>query len=146
MNFYWSNAIPFQKPSNEFRSYMFSWISTLTEVISIRNWVRNLRFFHRQNQWRPLITPWLNAAEPNWQWRKIIRDDDDRQINLRSNTHGCELKTFIHKEKFNYNIHLRNWNKFNQTAFVLEFPDIKWNSTLELYQENVDSIFPKLSW
>ena len=28
---------------------------------------------------------------------KIIRydDDDDRQINLRSNTHGCELMTYV---------------------------------------------------
>ena len=34
MNFYWSHAIPLQKLSNE-RSYKFSWISTLTEVISI---------------------------------------------------------------------------------------------------------------
>ena len=35
MNFYWSHAISIQKLSNE-RSYKFSWISTLTEVISIR--------------------------------------------------------------------------------------------------------------
>ena len=35
MNFYWSYAIPIQKLSNE-RSYKFSRILTLTEVISIR--------------------------------------------------------------------------------------------------------------
>ena len=35
MNFYWSHAIPFQKLSNE-RSYKFSRILTLREVISIR--------------------------------------------------------------------------------------------------------------
>ena len=35
MNFYWSHAIPLQKLSNE-RSYKFSWILTLTELISIR--------------------------------------------------------------------------------------------------------------
>ena len=68
MNFYWSHAISLQKQSDE-RSYKFSWILTLTEVISIRN----LRFFYRQRKWRPLITPWLNAAEPNWQQRKIVR-------------------------------------------------------------------------
>ena len=34
MNFYWSHAIALQKLSNE-RSYKFSLISTLTEVISI---------------------------------------------------------------------------------------------------------------
>ena len=35
MNFYWCHAIALQKLSNE-RFYKFSWISTLTEVISIR--------------------------------------------------------------------------------------------------------------
>ena len=35
MNFYWSHAIPLQKLSNE-RSYKFSRILTLTEVINIR--------------------------------------------------------------------------------------------------------------
>ena len=35
MNFYWSRAIALPKLSNE-RSYKFSWISTLTEVIRIR--------------------------------------------------------------------------------------------------------------
>ena len=35
MNFYWSHATALQKLSNE-RSYKFSWILTLTEVISIR--------------------------------------------------------------------------------------------------------------
>ena len=35
MNLYWSHAIPLQTLSNE-RSYKFSRISTLTEVISIR--------------------------------------------------------------------------------------------------------------
>ena len=35
MNFYWFHAISLQKLSNE-RSYKFSWILTLTEVISIR--------------------------------------------------------------------------------------------------------------
>ena len=35
MNFYWSHTIALQKLSNE-RSYKFSWILTLTEVISIR--------------------------------------------------------------------------------------------------------------
>ena len=35
MNFYWSHAIALQKLSNE-RSYKFSWILTLAEVISIR--------------------------------------------------------------------------------------------------------------
>ena len=73
MNFYRSHAIALQKLSNQ-RFYKFSWILTLTEVISIRN----LRFFYRQRKWRPLMTPWLNAAEPNWQSRKIVRDDDDR--------------------------------------------------------------------
>ena len=34
MNFYWSHTIPLQKLSNE-RSHKFSWILTLTEVISI---------------------------------------------------------------------------------------------------------------
>ena len=77
MNFYWSHAIPLQKLSDE-RSYKFSWILTLTEVISIRNF----RFFDRQNKWRPLITPWLNVAEPNWQSRKIVRDDDNHHDTL----------------------------------------------------------------
>ena len=36
MSFYWSHAIALQKLSNE-RSYKFSWILTLTEVISFRN-------------------------------------------------------------------------------------------------------------
>ena len=35
MYFYWFYAIPLQKLFNE-RSYKFSWISTLTEVISIK--------------------------------------------------------------------------------------------------------------
>ena len=35
MNFYWSHTIPLQQLSNE-RSYQFSWILTLIEVISIR--------------------------------------------------------------------------------------------------------------
>ena len=35
MNFYWSHATPLQKLSND-RSYKFSWIFPLTEVISIR--------------------------------------------------------------------------------------------------------------
>ena len=35
MNFYWSHTIGLQTISNE-RSYKFSWILTLTEVISIR--------------------------------------------------------------------------------------------------------------
>ena len=35
MNFYWSHAILLQKLSNE-HCYKFSWILTLTEVISIR--------------------------------------------------------------------------------------------------------------
>ena len=35
MNFYWSHAIALQKLPNE-RSYKFSWILTLTEVLSIR--------------------------------------------------------------------------------------------------------------
>ena len=35
MNFYWSQAIALQTLSNE-RSYKFSWILTLTEVICIR--------------------------------------------------------------------------------------------------------------
>ena len=35
LNFYWSHAIALQKLSKE-RSYKFSWILTLTEVISIR--------------------------------------------------------------------------------------------------------------
>ena len=35
MNLYWSHAIPLQKRSNK-RCYKFSWILTLTEVISIR--------------------------------------------------------------------------------------------------------------
>ena len=35
MNFYWSHTIPLQIMSNE-RSYNFSWILALTEVISIR--------------------------------------------------------------------------------------------------------------
>ena len=57
MNFYWSHPIALQKLSNE-RSYKFSWILTLTEVIC----VRNLRFFYRQNKWRPLITPYLERS------------------------------------------------------------------------------------
>ena len=36
MNFYWSHDIALQKLSNERCSYKFSWILTLTEVISIR--------------------------------------------------------------------------------------------------------------
>ena len=35
MNFYWSHSIALQKLSNE-RSYKYSWILTLTEVINIR--------------------------------------------------------------------------------------------------------------
>ena len=35
MHFYWSHTISLQKLSNE-RSYKFSWILTLTELISIR--------------------------------------------------------------------------------------------------------------
>ena len=78
MNFYWSHAIPLQKLSNE-RSYKFSWILTLTEVITIRN-VR----FDRQRKWRS-----LNAADPKTAYQEIIRY---RRQTLRSNTDGCELK------------------------------------------------------
>ena len=42
MNFYWSHAIALQKLSHE-RSYKFSWILTLTEVISIR--ILRMRLF-----------------------------------------------------------------------------------------------------
>ena len=71
VNFYWSHAIDLFNncPFNVLIS--FSWILTLTEVISIRN----LRFFDRQRKWRLLITPWLNAAEPNWQSKKLFWDD-----------------------------------------------------------------------
>ena len=41
MNFYWSHADLLQKLSDE-RSYKFSWILTLTEVISIR--ILRMRF------------------------------------------------------------------------------------------------------
>ena len=84
INFNWSDAIPLQKLSYE-RSYKFSWILTLTEVISIRN----LRFFYHQREWCPLITPWLDAAEPNWQSRKIVRRWLKITTDLRSNTHSC---------------------------------------------------------
>ena len=42
MNLYWSHTIALQKLSNE-RSYKFSWILTLTEVISIR--ILRMRIF-----------------------------------------------------------------------------------------------------
>ena len=87
MNFYWFHAIFFrdlhmciifaiialQKLSNE-RSYKFSFILTLTEVISIRN----LRFFDRQRKWCPLNA--ANAAEPKRHIKKLFgTDDDDRR-------------------------------------------------------------------
>ena len=92
MNFYWSHAIPLPNLSNE-RSYKFSWILTLTEVISIRN----LKFFARLKKWHPINS--ANAAEP----KQIISNnyslrwqtDDRRQMKLRSNTHGCELTSWI---------------------------------------------------
>ena len=61
MNFYWSHAIALQKLSNE-RSYKFSRILTLTEVISI------------------IL---LKEKSP-------VKNYSRRQ-NLRSNTHSCEL-------------------------------------------------------
>ena len=72
MNFYWSHAIALQKLSNE-RYYKLSWILTLTEVISIRN----LRFFARLKQWRPLNS--ANAAEPKRHIKKLFATDDNRQ-------------------------------------------------------------------
>ena len=44
------------------------------------------------------------AAEPKRHYQKIIRyDDDDRQMKLRSNTHGCELNIIQTKLfKINY--------------------------------------------
>ena len=82
VNFYWSHAIALQKLSNE-RSYKFSSILTLTEVISIRN--------SRLKQWRPLNSAY--AAEPKRHIKKLFATDDDdkRRRKLRSNTHGCEL-------------------------------------------------------
>ena len=87
MNFYWSHSIALQKLSNE-RSYKFSWILTLTEVISI---YRNLRFFALASNngvhnliKREVSREKLKSPVKNYSRRR-------RQINLRSNTHGCEL-------------------------------------------------------
>ena len=91
MNFYWSHPIALQKLSNE-RCYKFSWILTLTEVISI---IRNLRFFARLKKCRPLNQGTLNSAnvaEPKRHIKNYSRrQTTDRQMKLRSNTHGCEL-------------------------------------------------------
>ena len=71
MNFYWSHAIPLQKMSNE-RSYKFSRILTLTEVISIRK----LRFFAHLKKWRPLNS--ANAVEPKRHIKKLFATTADR--------------------------------------------------------------------
>ena len=91
MNFYWSHSIALQKLSNE-RSYKFSWILTLTEVISIRN----LRFFALASNngvhnliKREVSREKLKSRVKNHSRRR--QTTTDRQINLRSNTHGCEL-------------------------------------------------------
>ena len=74
MNFYWSHAIALQKLSNE-RSYKFSWI--LTEVISIRSLTMRIILLKEKSPVEKLKSPVKNYSR--------------RQINLRSNTHGCEL-------------------------------------------------------
>ena len=86
MNFYWSDSIALQKLSNE-RSYKFSRILTLTEVIRIRffalasnNGVHNL--IKGEVSREKLKSPVKNYSR---------QTTDDRQIHLRSNTHGCEL-------------------------------------------------------
>ena len=71
MNFYRSHASPLQKLSNE-RSYKFSLILTLTEVISIRN----LRFFRSPKKM-------ANAAEPKRHIKKLFATDDNRQTTDR---------------------------------------------------------------
>ena len=53
MNFYRSHDIALQKLSNE-RSYKFSWILTLTEVISI--WILRMRIISAiMNIYRPHV-------------------------------------------------------------------------------------------
>ena len=98
VNLYWSHPIALQKLSNE-RSYKFSWILTLTELISIRilrmriiSTIMNLYCSHaialqKLSNERSYRFSWiltltevkkmalLNAAEPNWQSRKIVRDN-----------------------------------------------------------------------
>ena len=54
------------------------------------------------------------------------------------------IKNNYPDKKIKHNIHRRNWNKFDQAEFVLDFIDINWNSTLDLDKENVDYIFSKL--
>ena len=68
MNFYWFHAIALQKLSNE-RSYKFSWILTLTEVIIFRNlyMIKVKKSKLIKNYWR--------------------QEDDRRQMKLRPNTH-----------------------------------------------------------
>ena len=61
MNFHWYHAVPLRKLSNE-RSYKFSRILTLTEVISIRN----VRFLDRQRKRHP--------HEPKWPNRNLFGD------------------------------------------------------------------------
>ena len=64
MNFYWSHAIALHKLSNE-RSYKFSWILTLTEVISIRilrmriiSAIMNIYWSHHDG---PMLFPFKNC-------------------------------------------------------------------------------------
>ena len=51
------------------------------------------------------------------------------------------IKNIYPNKKIKHNIHQRNWNKFDQTEFVLDFLNINWYSTLELGQKNVDVSF-----
>ena len=51
------------------------------------------------------------------------------------------IKNIYPNKKIKHNIHQRNWNKFDQTEFVLDFLNINWYSTLELDQKNVDVSF-----
>ena len=81
LNFYWSHTIVLQKLSNE-RSYKFSCILTLTEVINIR-----------------ILSVRLNAVEPKRNIKKLFARDN-RQTTTTDETafqyshHGCELIIF----------------------------------------------------
>ena len=47
----------------------------------------------------------------------------------------------IYPNKIKNNIHQRNWKKFNNNEFVLDYLEVNWDSTLQLEQENIDLSF-----
>ena len=70
MNFYLSHAISLQKLSNE-RSYKFSWILTLTEVISI--WILRMRIIYTiMNFYWSMLLPFKNCPRSSYKFSWIL--------------------------------------------------------------------------